>query len=190
MASLNAAAALTALPDVNVELPVDGLARDLELELLGDVGFVQVAAAIGAGVGQVRLVDLVNLFGAGRQAMGLGAVVFAWLAAGLLGLGYGLALGEGGGLALAGAGRLVELVAEAVVLGLQVIDSPLEGLAVSTPGRFHVGIIRNSPTCSGREAPAGERLGLSLDANQVRPEKIGPAADQRWTGEAVDSICP
>jgi hypothetical protein len=32
MASLNAAAALTALADVDVELPVNGLARDLDLK--------------------------------------------------------------------------------------------------------------------------------------------------------------
>ena len=67
------------------------------------------------------------------MAMGLGAVVSAWLAAGSLGLGRGLALGEGGGLTLAGAGRLVELAAEALVLGLQVVHPPLKGSAVGTP---------------------------------------------------------
>jgi hypothetical protein len=41
MAPLDAAAALTAPADVDVELPVDGLARDLDLELLGYVGLVQ-----------------------------------------------------------------------------------------------------------------------------------------------------
>src|SRR5439155_25982751 len=106
MAALNAAAALSALADVDVELPVDGLARDLDLELLGDVGFVEGAATVGAGLGQGRLVDLVDLFGSGRLAVGLGAVVLAGLAAGLLGLAGGRPLGEGGGLALAGAGRL------------------------------------------------------------------------------------
>ena len=72
---------------------------------------------------QRRLVNLVNLFGAGRLAVGLGAVVLAGLAARLLGLVGGLALGEGGGLALAGAGGLVELAAEALVLGLQVTEA-------------------------------------------------------------------
>jgi hypothetical protein len=52
MAPLNPAAALAALADVDVELPVDGLARDLDLELLGDVGLVERAAAIGAAVRQ------------------------------------------------------------------------------------------------------------------------------------------
>jgi hypothetical protein len=51
VAPLNPAAALTVLADVADELPVDGLARDLDQELLGDVGFVQGSAAIGADVG-------------------------------------------------------------------------------------------------------------------------------------------
>jgi hypothetical protein len=117
---------------VDVELAVNGLARDLHLELLGDVGFVGGAAAIGAGVGQVRLVNLIDLFGTGRPTVGLGAVLFARLAAGLLGLVGGLALGEGGGLALTGAGRLVEWAAEALVLGLQVLEASLQGLAAGT----------------------------------------------------------
>jgi hypothetical protein len=83
------------LAGVDVELPVDGLPRHLDLVLLGDVGFVRGAAAVGAGVGQGRLVNLVNLFGAGRLAVGLGVVSLAGLAAGLLGPVGGLALAEG-----------------------------------------------------------------------------------------------
>src|SRR5689334_13347967 len=137
MAPLNAAVALPAMPDVDVELPVDGLARDLDLELLGDAGFIEGAAAVGAGVGQGRLVDLIDLLRAGRLAVGLGAVVFAGLAAGLLGLSGGRALGEGGGLALAGAGGLVELAAESFVLGLQVVEASLKGLAAGTRDGLH-----------------------------------------------------
>jgi hypothetical protein len=137
MTPLNPAVALTALADVDVELPVDRLARDLDLELLGDVGFVQGAAAVGADSGQGRLVDLVDLIGAGRLAVGLGAVILAGLATGLLGLVGGLALGEGGGLALAGAGRLVELAAEALVLGLEVVKASLKSLAAGTRDRLH-----------------------------------------------------
>jgi hypothetical protein len=77
MAPLNPAAALTALPDMDVELAVNRLARDLDLELLGDVGLVEGAAAIGAAARQRCLVNLVDLFGAGRLAVGLGAVGFA-----------------------------------------------------------------------------------------------------------------
>jgi hypothetical protein len=43
-----------------------------------------------------------------------------------------LALCEGSGLALAGPARLVQLAAEAVVLGLQVMEASLQGLAAGT----------------------------------------------------------
>jgi hypothetical protein len=49
------------------------------------------------------------------------AALAAWFAR----IELGLALGEGGGLALAGAGRLVELAAQALVLGLEVVDASL-----------------------------------------------------------------
>jgi hypothetical protein len=55
--------------------------------------------------------------------VGLGAVFLAGLAAGLLGLVRGLALGEGGGLALSGAGRLFELPTESLILGLQIAEA-------------------------------------------------------------------
>ena len=84
--------------------------------------------------------DLVDLLGGGRLAVGLGAVVLAGLAAGLLGLLGGLPLGEGGGLALAGAGGLVELPAEALVLGLQVNEASLEGLAAGTRDGLHTSL--------------------------------------------------
>jgi hypothetical protein len=80
--------------------------------------------------------------------MGLCAVVSAGLAARFPGLGRGLALGEGGDLTLAGAGRLVELAAKALVLGLQVANPSLKGLAVGTPDQFHVDIMRRSGTRS------------------------------------------
>jgi hypothetical protein len=69
MAPLNPAVALPALADVDVELPVDGLARDLDLVLLGDVSLVEGGAAIGADHGQRRLVDLVDLLGGRRWAL-------------------------------------------------------------------------------------------------------------------------
>jgi hypothetical protein len=97
--SLDAAAALAAPADVDVELPVDGPARDLDLELLGDVGLVERAAAVGAAVRQRCLVDLIDV--GGGLAMSLGTVVRAGLTAGPLRLGLGRPLGEGGGLALA-----------------------------------------------------------------------------------------
>jgi hypothetical protein len=111
MAALKRAAALTALANVDIELAMDRLAWDLDLELLSDMGFVEGAAAIGAGMGQGRLVDLVDLFGAGRQTVGLEAVLFAGLADWLARMELGLALGEGSSLAFGGAGCLVELTA-------------------------------------------------------------------------------
>jgi hypothetical protein len=140
--------ALAAPADVDVELPVDGLARDLDLELLGDVGFVKGPATGGAGVGRGRLVDLVDLLGAGRLAVGLGTVVLAGLAARLLGLASRLALGEGSGLALAGPGGFVELAAEALVLGLQVAEASLKGLAASTRDGLHTTIIGEAPAAA------------------------------------------
>ena len=95
MTPLNAALALTALADVDVELTVNGLARDLDLELLSDVGFIECAAAVGASVRQRRLVDLGDLLGGRRWAVGLGAVVLARLATGSFGVRLGLALGDG-----------------------------------------------------------------------------------------------
>src|SRR5262249_23181927 len=79
---------------------------------------------------------------------GLGAVVLAGLAAGFARVRFGLALGEGRCLALAGPEGRVELTAEALVLGLQAVDPSLEGLAVGTPDRFHAGIVRSCERCS------------------------------------------
>jgi hypothetical protein len=67
MAPLDAATAVATQPDVKVDLPVAVAARDLDLELLGDARFV-VGAAVGANTGPGRLMDLADLFGAGRRA--------------------------------------------------------------------------------------------------------------------------
>jgi hypothetical protein len=50
MAPLNPPVALLALPDVDVELSVDRLARDLDLELLSHMRFVERATASRAAV--------------------------------------------------------------------------------------------------------------------------------------------
>jgi hypothetical protein len=118
MASLNAALALTTLANVDIELSVNGLARNLHLELLGNVGFVEGSAAVRADGGQRRLVDFVDMFGGRWLAVCLSAIVLARLAAWLTWIELGLTLGEGSGLALAGVGCLVQLTAQALVLGL------------------------------------------------------------------------
>jgi hypothetical protein len=116
-------------------------------ELLSDMGFVEWAAAIGAEIRQGRLVNLVDLCGGRWLAVGLGAVVLARLAPRLLGVRLGLALGEGACLALAGAEGRVELTAESLVLGLQVVNPSLKGLAAGTPHRFHAVILRSCEQC-------------------------------------------
>ena len=73
--------------------------------------------------------------------MGLGAVIFTGLAAGLLGVWVGLPLGEGGGLALDGAESVVKLAAQALVLGLQVTEASLKGLAAGTRDGLHTSIL-------------------------------------------------
>jgi hypothetical protein len=137
MAPLNLTVALTAPPDVNVELPVNGLSRNLDLELLGDVSLVERSTAIGASTWQRSFVSFIDLVGARRLAVVFEAVILAGLAAGLLGPSGGQSLGEGGGLALAGASRLVELAPEALVLGLQVAEASLKGLAAGTRDGLH-----------------------------------------------------
>jgi hypothetical protein len=163
MASLNPPVALTALADVDVELAVDGLARNLHLELLGDVGFVERAATIGAAFGQGCLVSLIDLFGSGRLAMRLGAVVLSWLASGFLGFWLGLALSEGSSLALAGTGRLIELPTEALVLGLQVAEASLKGLAAGTRDGLHASIIGEARDAAASRRPRRKDQ-LELDA--------------------------
>jgi hypothetical protein len=77
VAPLNTTTALTALTDVDVELAVNGLARDIDLELVGDVGLVKWAAAVGADAGQGCLADLVDLVGGGRSVQ----AAMVWLPA-------------------------------------------------------------------------------------------------------------
>src|SRR5262249_46904892 len=113
--------------------------------------------------------------GSGRLAVGLGAVVSAGLAAGLLRLAGGLALGEGSGLALAGAGGLVELAAEALVLGLQVAEASFKGLAAGTRDGLHTSIIGRAPAAAALPQ-LWNRDQLELDAlikYKWEYEKIG-----------------
>jgi hypothetical protein len=140
MTPLNAAVTLTASADMNVELAANGLARDLNLELLGDASLVDRPAAIGANVWQGRLVGFIDLVRLRWLAVGFGAVIFAGPAPGSLGLPGGRSLGEGGGLALAGANNLVEVAAEPLVLGSQVTHTSLKGLASGTGDGLHTSL--------------------------------------------------
>ena len=57
------------------------------------------------------------------RSMRLGAVVVTWFASGLLGVGLGRPLGEGGGLTLADALLLFEQAGKALNLGFQFGDA-------------------------------------------------------------------
>jgi hypothetical protein len=135
---------------MDVELSVNGLAWDLHLELLGEVGFVEGSAALRAGIRQRCLVDLVDLFGGRWLAVSPGAIILSRLAAWLARMELGLALGKGGGLALASTEGGVELKAESPVLGLQIVNPSLKRLAVGTGDRWHTSIIgkAQAPLCS------------------------------------------
>jgi hypothetical protein len=109
MAALHPPGATAAVADMDIELAMNRPARDLDLILLLDVGFVERAAAIGTGIGQRGFVDFVDVRRRRWRSVALTAIVFAGLAAGLLGLGLRRSLGEGGGLAFAGAEGLGEL---------------------------------------------------------------------------------
>ncbi len=124
MAALHAAATLPAAADVNVELTVDRPTRDLDLVLMVDVRLVDGTAAVGAGVGQRRLVGFVDLLG--RLAMGLGAVVLARLAAGLLRLRLGRPLGEGRRLAFPRPALFVEQASQVFDLSAEFGDEALQ----------------------------------------------------------------
>ncbi len=105
--------------------------------------------------------DLVDLFGTGRLAVGLGAIVLARPAARLLGLTSGRSLGERSGLALAGTGRLVELMAEALVLGLQVMKASMKGLAAGTRDGLHT-CCKPGSEITRRGSVFGGHLGAKL----------------------------
>lgn len=65
------------VPDVDTELADQRRAGDLGLELVGRAGLDELAAAVRARVGQVRLVALVDLVGWGRRAVAVLAVDIA-----------------------------------------------------------------------------------------------------------------
>jgi hypothetical protein len=124
MPALHAALAFSAAADVNVELPLNGPTGYLDLILVVDVRFVDLAAAVRASDRQQRLVGFVDLLR--WQAMSFGAVVFAGLAARLLRLGHGWPLGERGSLTFAGAALFVEQARQVFDLSAKLGDFAFE----------------------------------------------------------------
>ena len=146
MPALEALVAATAAADMDVELAVDGAARDLDLVLVRDVGLLDRPAASGAGFGQGCFVGFVDV--GGGLAMGLGAVIRAGLTARPLRLGLRRPLGEGGGLALAVPLCLSEEASQAIDLGFelgdtvpQVGDDVVAFAAARASGGSHTSII-------------------------------------------------
>ena len=101
-------ATLLALAAVDVELPDDGLAWDLGLELLSALVFDDSAAASGALLGQGGFQGFLHLRGRRRFTMGMLAMLLALLAAGLFGVRLGRALGKRRRLAFDGAFEFFE----------------------------------------------------------------------------------
>jgi hypothetical protein len=93
-----------------------------------DVGLHQGAAAVRAGIGERCLVGFVDLLG--WLAMGLGAVILARFAAGLLGLRLGLTLRKGRGLAFARSPLFVEQPGKLLHLRAKLSNLAFEAKAV------------------------------------------------------------
>ena len=110
-------ATVAATATVDVELSDDRPARDIRLILVDDVAFVEAAATTGTAIGQSGFVDFVDLLRGGRQALAVGAVLFAGLAARFPGLCRRRLLRKRSGLALASCDGGFELPAQ-VVAGL------------------------------------------------------------------------
>ena len=127
----------------------------------------------GAEVRQGRLVDLVDLFGARRLAVGLGAVLPARLAAGSLGLGLGRPLGEGRGLALVLAAGLVEFGPEALVLGLEAVVFGTEHLH---RGAEFLQLLQD------REGHRHRVYYLDLRHNRLAAALLRPLRPRPWSG--------
>src|SRR5437867_1988726 len=110
MPALDATLAVRTAADVNIELAMNGPARNLDLILLVDVCLLNRAAAIWARFRERGLVGLIDLFG--RRPMRLSAVILARFAAGFFGFSLGRPFGERSCLALTGAAQLVNLSAK------------------------------------------------------------------------------
>jgi hypothetical protein len=117
--ALDTPATLRAAADVNVELPADGLSRDLGLELPGDSRVGDGRAAVGASAGQVGFEDFADPVLGRRCSVPVLSVLVAGFAPGSFGVGFGGLFSEGCGGSFGGAAGLVQLGLEALDLGAQ-----------------------------------------------------------------------
>ncbi len=121
MPTLEAFAAVRAPTDVDIELAMDGLPRNLGLVLLLDGRFLDRPAAVGAGFGERRFVGFVDLLR--WLAMGFGAVILTRFTARFLRLFLGRAFGKRRRLAFAGAALGVEQLQQALLFGFEFRDA-------------------------------------------------------------------
>ena len=122
----------------------------------------------------------------GWLPMGLGAVIRAGLAAGSPRLGLGRPFGEGSGMALAGAGRLIELAAEALVLGLQVTEASLKGLAAGTRDGLHTSITGEPQAASALSRPRSrDQLELNALTKYDISSRPGCLCQHAWLSERL-----
>ena len=134
MARLEASAAAATSAHMDVESAHNGLAGDLDLELLINMVFVGLSAAVGTLFGQRHVDDLVG-FVFGKRTVGLGAVMVARLAARLLGILLRRSLGERSGLAFLGPRGLLQQLLQLRHSLLEFGDPPFEPGTIGTPCR-------------------------------------------------------
>jgi len=128
---LDALAAAVAAAHVDTELPDERLAGNLGLELIDDVGFDDVALAVGTGVGKRGIEAFVDVIGRRFHPIGMSAAVIGF-ATGRFGLGLGLAFAERSGLPLAGPLGLFQLPGQFDDLGFELGKAFPEFLAART----------------------------------------------------------
>ncbi len=130
MSAANFSSAAFAAAFVDAELSANGRGRDIGLKLfVCDFVFLDVAAAMGAGVRERGLENFVDGLRRRRGPMSVRAMLLAGFATGLFGSLFGLAFGEGGGLPFAGARLRFELLLEGGQEFLEFGDAALELLA-------------------------------------------------------------
>jgi len=132
---LDASATAATSAHMDIEPTHNGLAGDLDLELLIDMVFVGLSATLGASLGQWHVNNLVR-FLFGNWTVGLGAVVVARLAARLLGILLRRCLGERSGLAFLGPRGVLQELLQLRHSLLEFNDPPFEPGTIWTPCRY------------------------------------------------------
>jgi hypothetical protein len=170
VSALAALAALLAVADVDAKLANQRLARNLGLELIGDAGFDKVALTVRAGIGEVGLMALGDLFGGRWRTVAMSAVFITRFATGRFRIHLGRTFAERSRLSLAGAKSLLESAGQLSDLGLEFSNLLEEFPTTGTRGFVHDSIVvaRGSISC----ASFADKVGLSeraLNKYPIRP---------------------